>query len=526
MGQSKDNQPENAPTQGGQEVRHENHFRTLADAMPQIVWAADPQGNLTYTNERAHEYLGCSDPSRWLEFIHDDDKAQTVEVWTASLLSGKPYETEFRLLRASDQSYRWHLVRALPVRDRHGEISVWYGTCTDVTAQKDLEADLSLAKEQAEAASELKTSFLANMSHEIRTPLGAILGFTELLRESKLGQEHREYLEVITRSGHALTRVIDDILDISKVEAGKLEIEMITFRFDELLNEVIALFGDKAKGKGIFLKIRPEQKVPKAVVADPTRLRQILINIIGNAVKFTSRGGVEVSIEVQNDSSGKHRIVIEVSDSGPGMSPDQQRRLFQPFMQADSSTNRQFGGTGLGLVLSQKLAQALGGTVRVKSSQIGIGSTFTIEIIAEILKEVGEAPTQGTSKPLSSAQQLHKVKILAVDDSTDNRLLLKLFLKKEGADVIEASNGEEAVRQAESGAFDVVLMDIQMPGMDGYEAVSILRGKGYKGSIIALTAHAMLEEKRRTLASGFDGHVTKPIHQQTLIDAILGQLNR
>jgi PAS domain S-box-containing protein len=503
---------------------NESHFRALADAMPQIVWAADPLGNLTYNNEQAFKYLGSRDPSKWIDFIHEEDREKAGGIWAQSIKTGNPYEAEFRLRRNSDQSYHWHLVRALPILDRYGDVIIWYGTCTDVTAQKDLETELSSAKEQAEAASELKTTFLANMSHEIRTPLGAILGFTELLQATGLTSEQREYIEVITRNGHALTRVIDDILDISKVEAGKLEIETMAFQFEDLVDEVLLLFHEKAKSKGIHIIKKPGQTFPKTVLADPTRLRQILINIVGNAVKFTDTGGVELSVDVQHSQGLLSQICINVHDSGPGLAPTELQRLFQPFMQADSSTNRRFGGTGLGLLLSQKLAQALGGNVYVRSSRVGEGSVFSIEIMAEILPDF-KVPTAVVREPISG-RQLENIRVLAVDDSLDNRLLLRLFLNKHGANVIEAGDGHEAVHKAAGQVFDVVLMDIQMPGMDGYEAVSILRGQGYTGSIIALTAHAMEEERKRTLASGFDAHITKPIQHETLITTILDQLNR
>lgn len=502
----------------------ERQFRLLADSMPQIVWAADPDGSMIYTNQRGIEYTGSTSPSEWLHFVHIDDRERAVAHWSASITTGQRYDTEFRLRRHSDQTYRWHLVRANPVTDDQGRIVRWYGTCTDVTEQKELQIDLAHAKEQAEVASNLKTAFLANMSHEIRTPLGAILGFTELVKGSDISKDQREHLDVISRNGHALTRLIDDILDISKVEAGKMVLEFAPFSFRKLLNEVIELFSESVRAKSISLSVENETPVPDRLVSDPSRLRQILVNIIGNAVKFTSHGGIRVRLRAEDLGSSRTELSILVIDTGTGLTPDQARTLFQPFTQADNSVRRKFGGTGLGLVLSRKLAEGLGGTVEFKAGYPTTGAAFEIRLRADYDSSVenldAETPKTNSSSKVAS-RKLEGLRILAVDDTADNRNLIRHFLTRESALVDEAENGDQAVEMALKNNYDVVLMDIQMPGSDGYSALRHLRAQNYRPPVIALTAHAMLEERRRTEEAGFHAHLTKPIDPKHLVEVIL-----
>jgi signal transduction histidine kinase/CheY-like chemotaxis protein len=441
--------------------------------------------------------------------------------------SQKPYESEFRLKRLIDGEYRWHLVRAVSVEEGGEAGTRWYGTCTDVTEQKELQAEIQEAKNEAEAANQAKSAFLANMSHEIRTPLGAILGFTDLLKSAELQGEQGEFLNVIERNGHALTRVIDDILDLSKVESGQMTIELVPFSFKELVSDVAALFTDKAKKKGITLELKMENNVPATVYSDPARIRQILINLVGNAIKFTSEGGVQICMTGSSRKKDHSFLSLQIKDTGPGIDEQQRARLFQPFMQADNSTSRKFGGTGLGLALSRRLAKALSGDVRLESSELAKGSVFTFEIEVEVAPApVAKAPEMRVVSPREEmrANRLENIRILIVDDSPDNRVLMNLILRREGALVEEASDGQEAVRKALEGEFAVVLMDIQMPEMDGYAALAELKKNRYPRPVLALTAHAMTEERRRTAEAGFADHLTKPIDHDGLVRAILNQV--
>ncbi|HEX4924777.1 MAG TPA: MASE1 domain-containing protein [Bdellovibrionales bacterium] len=374
-----------------------------------------------------------------------------------------------------------------------------------------------LAQRAAESANAAKTAFLANMSHEIRTPLGAVLGFSELLTMPGLSESERiNNVEVIKRNGQHLSTIINDILDLSKVEAGKLETERIVVPTREIVADIASVLRLDANDKGLDLKVQLENDVPAHIQTDPYRLRQILINVVGNAIKFTARGLVNVRV-FRHDG----KLAFEVTDTGKGMTPEQSRKLFVPFSQADASTTRKFGGTGLGLALSKKLASLLGGDVLLAATKSGDGSKFLITIDAGDVKPGDVAPR--VPSPVSEPQiKLENLSLLVVDDSLDNQVLVSRFLRMAGAKVDTASNGIEAVKKASLSRFDVILMDLQMPEMDGYEATKTLRRSGYRRKIIALTAHAMKEERRKCLESGFDEHITKPIDRNALLSMIAG----
>ncbi len=400
---------------------------------------------------------------------------------------------------------RWYSLEMNPV-ETGGRVC----TLRDVTERRLAETEILNAKKMAEAANQSKSMFLANMSHEIRTPLGAMLGFAGLLKENGLSKEERlQFLDTIVRNGLNLTLLIDDILDLSKVEAEKMEFAQIPVDIYALLEEVKVSIGVLASAKDVLLSSHWGESTPHVVLSDPARIRQILTNIIGNAVKFTAHGKVEVKVGQEDDF-----IHFEVIDTGRGIAMDNVDILFQPFSQGDSSTTRRFGGTGLGLVLSKQLAKGLGGDVVLFNSELGKGSNFRITIRAyRSMLEV-----KGSVKLDAGANDLSWLKILIADDSADNRLLLRRILKRQGIDASVVENGLEAVRFANE--FDMILMDIQMPILDGYYATARLRANGYEGPIIALTAHAMKEERDRCLAIGCSEYLTKPIDVPQLIHAI------
>ena len=375
-------------------------------------------------------------------------------------------------------------------------------------------------------ANATKSAFLANMSHEIRTPLGAILGFSELMLDGDMSAaEKQRTLEIIKRNGKLLSNIINDILDLSKVEAGKMEFERIPVQLRELMNEISVLLNLEAAGKGIQLRVSSEGVVPQVIKTDPTRLRQILFNIVGNAIKFTEKGYVSLKVKLSSENPKHIQFVVE--DTGTGISQDQSARLFSPFTQADVTTTRKFGGTGLGLVLSKKFANALGGDVVLAHSEIGRGSTFVISIDHGQSKEVlfestlhNKTVVSGAGTDIPKLASLSQMRVLIIDDSPDNLALIQRILKIAGAQVDIADNGRDGIDKAIEGSFDVVLMDLQMPNMDGYEATQILRDRGYTKPIVALTAHAMKEDRRRTLQSGFNEHLTKPIDRYSLIQVL------
>ena len=395
-----------------------------------------------------------------------------------------------------------------------------------VVARKELEQSKEAAehaKQSAEMANEAKSNFLANMSHEIRTPLGAILGFSEIARQSDLPRaDLNSYLETIERNSNQVLRIIDDILDLAKVEAGKIVFERVKFSLADFLADFSSLMNFRARENGISFEWKADTGLPSHIISDPTRLRQILTNSVGNAIKFTSRGSVKLHIAYKDGF-----IDFTVTDTGRGISADQISALFRPFAQADASTTRKFGGTGLGLVLTKRFCQQMGGDYTLVRSEIDVGSTFRARVQVELPASVQivdvtarfstPAPLKG---PAMTNDKLTGTKILLVEDSPDNQMLLEILLKKQGAELEIANDGLEGVDFALKNDYDIVLMDIQMPKMDGHEAVRTLRDRGYKIPVIALTAHAMKEEIDRAQASGFSGYLTKPIQKEALIETI------
>lgn len=376
----------------------------------------------------------------------------------------------------------------------------------------------------AEAANQVKSLFLANMSHEIRTPLGAILGFVDLLNDMDLSPvDRKKYSDVIARNGQQLTQLIDDILDISKVEAGHLEIETLEMSLHTLLSDISALMTLRAQEKGLSFTMINGSDLPEFIYSDPTRLRQILVNIIGNAIKFTKRGQVILRISAESTvGADAQKIIFNVTDTGLGISAEKQNRIFEWFTQEDASTTRRFGGTGLGLALSRKLARAMGGDVELNESNTN-GSEFVIAITNNLAAKSAlqnQAIAKKIQKKENQHRQLNGVRVLLVEDSADNRMLIESILSRNGIIIETAENGREGVDKARNGQHDVVLMDIQMPICDGLQATAELRSGGYHKPIVALTAHAMKEEREKTFAVGCNTHLTKPIEFKKLLSVI------
>jgi Amt family ammonium transporter len=386
----------------------------------------------------------------------------------------------------------------------------------------------------AEEANRAKSEFLANMSHEIRTPMTAILGFTEMLINRLGDQEDLEAARTIDRNGRHLLAIINDILDLSKIEAGKINTEKVACSLVEILSDVETLMRAGAEEKGLTFQVVYDTPIPETVETDPLRLRQILLNLVGNAVKFTERGEIRVAVRFAADRFGPQYLEIDVVDTGIGMNAEQMERIFDPFMQANSSTTRKYGGSGLGLAICERLAGILGGQIRVQSA-LGQGSTFTVAIPVTLSDEVrmirpgdGTAPQVSTPHESPKRPVTLKGRILLVEDGIDNQRLISLVLAKAGATVTLAKHGKEALEavfppdavDGQMVEFDVILMDIQMPEMDGHEATRRLRDKGYRGPIIALSAHALEREICGILQAGCNEYLAKPIQREELLLAI------
>ena len=503
-------------------------FKDLANALPQLAWIADGDGWFYWFNDRWYAYTG-TDLSQvegwvWQSVLDPADLPRVNERWRAALASGGTFETESRL-RAADGSFRWFLTRATPVRGDDGTVVRWFGTVTDVHDGRVLVETLRAAKEAAERASDLKSSFLANMSHEIRTPLAAMMGFADLLGDPAVAAGDRaNYAEILYKNGERLGRVINDILDLSKVETGHVSFEYSATRPRAIVDEVVTLMSVVAHAKGLRLEVIDEGTAPAEIVTDPTRVRQILMNLVSNALKFTDSGRVAIELRGSTGAGGRTGCEICVTDTGAGIHPDAVEKLFKVFSQADESMTRKYGGTGLGLALSRSLARAMGGDVTLRESREGAGSTFVFRIEprtdrASTAAAVVSVDRRAALGPVGT-DALNGVRVLLVEDSPDNQELIVRYLTRAGARVSLAADGREGVSAALAGDHDIVLMDLQMPIMDGYTAVGKLRARGFAIPIVALTAHAMSDVAKKCRDVGCSAHLPKPIDPRELIATI------
>ncbi len=401
----------------------------------------------------------------------------------------------------------------------------------DVTSRHDAVDDLRRAKDEAETANRAKSQFLANISHELRTPLGVVLGFADLLGGARQSSADRQLsLDSVRRNGELLNRIIEDILDFSKIEANRVEIDKEHLILADLIHDVELMASLKAAEKGLEMSVVTVGPLPRTIYTDGVRLKQILINIIGNAVKFTEHGSVRVQIAAAPSADGKSLdLAFEVIDTGIGLPGAEQVTLFEPFTQADSTLTRRYGGTGLGLAISRRLARALGGDVEIVRSAVGVGSNFRIVInagplgydqpVASALHRAGATPVP---RRMGTAI-LAGVNVLLVEDSLDNQMLIRKRLESVGATVALANNGLECLERLggpDADGFDVVLMDIQMPKLDGRKTAARLREAGFSKPIVALTAHALKAEREETMRCGFDDYLTKPVDFNALVASV------
>ena len=396
----------------------------------------------------------------------------------------------------------------------------------EIENRKLVEKELIKAMDRAESASLAKSEFLSNMSHEIRTPMNSIMGMSELLNSSGLNEEQKKYMEVLGGSGESLLTLIDNVLDISKIEAGQIELELIPFSPGQLVESAILIMKSEAKKKGIELSIQVDDKTPDALLGDPTRIKQVLLNLLSNAVKFTDDGRITVEITRLEHKGPNHRLAFNVQDTGVGISVENRQKIFDAFTQEDSSITRNYGGTGLGLAISKRLIELMGGHISVESEP-GHGSSFCFELDFPLAsRDAPEAKGQGQEKSILAITPVDSKLILLVEDNEDNVFLIQNFLKGSGHQLDIASNGEEALGRFKKYNYDLVLMDIQMPVMDGHSATREIRKwedeEGRKRTpVIALTAHALVTEIRKSRAAGCDDHITKPIRKNELLRLIV-----
>jgi len=557
--------------------KSEERFELAVRGSSDGLWDWNIPWDEFYLSPRCTELLRDDDldevktKAAWLARVHPADRDGVEEALKRHFEQRSPFDVECRLLSGTGEPI-WFRIRGQAVWNSQGAPVRMAGSITDITQHKaaiesllrfqgiaeakaQIEAqaaqlaaktaELELARSAAEAANRSKSEFLANMSHEIRTPMTAILGYSDLLANPSLSaDEARDGIQRIRQNGRHLLTILNDILDLSKIEAGRMTVEKIRFSVHEIITEVAALMRPRAVEKGLDLSVDWKGRIPATLESDPTKLRQILMNLIGNAIKFTERGGVRLVVGMVPSRPGASpRISFQVIDTGIGMSAKQVSAIFRAFTQADPSMARRFGGTGLGLAISRRLAEMLGGSIAV-SSMPGKGTTFRVQIEtgplesvdmifpvpgAELLRKDEPPPGHDVRAGAGGECLLDRVRILLADDARDNRKIVSWHLRRAGAEVELAEDGGIAIEkvlsaETEGRGFDLVLMDMQMPRMDGFAATKKLREQGFSRPIIALTAHAMTGDREHCLAAGCDEYATKPIDPHELVHLIARQV--
>jgi PAS domain S-box-containing protein len=490
----------------------EQRLRSILDASVfpiLIVRLADLR--LVFLNGPAQDQLGLKAEEEGVKafalFTAEIEAERCFDIITHS---GSLQDHEVSL-RRRDGTVIWALVSGIQMT-YEGQISVLL-SFNDITQRRNAEQSLTAAKQEAEAAARAKSEFVAMMSHEIRTPMNGILGMVQLLGDTALSTQQKDCVETIRQSGDALLSILNDILDFSKMEAHRLKLESVPFELAAAVEATATLMAARAEDKGLSLTVEMAPDLPAAVLGDPNRLRQVLLNLLSNSVKFTEKGVITLSVTALDLLDDHVALRFSVKDTGIGISKASQRRLFSSFSQADTSISRRFGGTGLGLAISQQLAHLMGSEIKM-SSTLGMGSTFWLDLSFPLAQM--ESP-----KPYLAAPALAPLKLLLAEDNAVNRKVAESILRRFGHQVTSATDGEQAVAAVETGAdFDLVLMDVQMPGMDGLQATRLLRQRGWELPIVALTANAMREDVDLCLNAGMNGYVAKPFTPDSLFAEI------
>lgn len=503
-----------------------DHFRSLTEELPQIVWTSDEGGSVTFFNRQWYRYTGLPpgslDAPGWSSVVHPDDLPLVIKEAQRMRCEDGNFQAEYRL-RRFDGQYRWHLGRSITLRNREGGTLHRLGTATDIDDQKRMAEERAqlLAREQmAQEASQLKSQFLANMSHEIRTPMNGVIGMVDLMLGTPLTAEQKEYAEAISHSAGALLAVINDILDHSKVEQGKLHMENLAFHLRETVREVEKILKPQVLRKGLHIEIDICSDLPDFVRGDPGRLRQVLLNLLGNAVKFTPCGKLCLRVVPKASRTPSDEVLFEIIDTGVGLHSQNFERIFLPFVQADCSATRQYGGTGLGLSISKRLVELMHGQIGVRS-EVGKGSTFWFTLPLPRAEEERLSVRKTESHPLAEKSPL---RILVAEDNEVNQMVAVRMLRKMGYQADVAANGADVLKALEDYDYDLVLMDCQMPVMDGWQTTEVIRrssqNKKFRIPIIALTAGAMKSDEARCLQVGMDDYLPKPITLEILAQKV------
>lgn len=536
-----------------------NRLRGMAETVPGVVYQLRMRGlnafSFAYVSEAIKDYFQLTpaelsqDASAWFERIHAQDRGAVRDSLLASARSLTPWQQEFRSLHA-DGSERWLFGNAIAQLEEGGSV-LWHGFLTDISRQRrdavELEryrhhleelveartAALAEATQAAEAASRAKSAFLANMSHEIRTPMNAIIGLTYLVKRNTQDPEQEERLQKVSDAAEHLLTVINNVLDFSKIEAGKLELDHSEFQVGQVMDNVGGMLTPRAVEKGLALSVEmAPELLQRPLIGDPQRIAEVLLNFVGNAIKFTDQGFVRISARVDRETAQRVDLRFEVVDSGIGIEPEIQARLFRDFEQADSSTTRRYGGTGLGLAISQRLAHLMHGEVGVQSTP-GQGACFWFSVPVEPVRAaVPSTPRPPASTACETASRLQQryagTRLLLAEDNPVNQEVAVALLNSAGLVVDVAEDGEQAVRMAAEQDYALILMDMQMPRMDGLDATRAIRAseRGRHIPILAMTANAFAEERQRCLDVGMNAHVAKPVVAEQLFGTLLEWLDQ
>jgi PAS domain S-box-containing protein len=507
-------------------------YSQTLESIPGMVFTTRPDGYCDYQNRQWAEFTGVPITEHlgdgWNNLLHPDDRSRAFAAWHAAVEERAAYDLEYRV-RRHDGEYEWFKVIGRPIRDTAGQIVKWFGVAVNIDANKRVEEQLLQAKEAAEVATQAKSQFLANMSHELRTPMTGVLGMLELALDESLGQQQRQTIELAHKSAHSLLRILNDVLDLTKAEAGKLSMEENPFALRECVSGAVDILISEVRRKGLELAWSLADDLPNTVIGDQMRLSQVLTNLLGNAVKFTEKGTVELKVTADGKTpDGRINVSFAVTDSGIGIPDNKRELLFQPFSQADVSNTRRFGGTGLGLAICKEIVELMGGVIDC-NSQEGLGSVFTCIVPLGVTGTEHEpvaavASTEHRySVPVFADAATRPRLLIAEDDPIIQQLLGRIF-KKANYDHDFAADGLTAVEKWENGTYDLILMDVQMPLMDGFKATAAIRGKeqvtGGHTAIIAMTAHTLKEDEERCIAAGMDAFISKPVDVRMCLDLI------